>query len=322
MAEILDATLTPGKVDLIAGWIGTQRWYAAKGQLPRLTRRRGFRFDDPAGEVGIETLVLRDDATSPPTVYQVPVTYRGSPLPGAERALVGTMEHSVLGTRYVYDAPHDPVYVAALWRFLQGRTRAQAAGLSNTVEPAFRGHTVPRGYAAPHTGEVTASRVLGGEQSNTSIVCEVADLGPVIIKVFRTLSPGANPDVVLQPALVAAGCDHVPTTLGWVSGQWEDGLEDGHLAFAQEFLAGTQDAWRVATESVAVGSDLTGGAAKLGEVVAQIHQILAEAFPTRRATAEDRVALVTGLRQRFRAAAAEVPELADVAAAEDAGVYG
>ena len=314
MAEVLDATLTPGKIDLVAGWIGRQRWYAAKGQAPRLTRLRGFRFDDPAGEVGIETLILRDDATTPPTVYQVPLTYRGAPLVGAERALVGTMEHSVLGTRYVYDGPHDPVYVAALWRFIQGRAQAQAAGVSNTVEPAFSGQTVPGGYAAP-SGEITASRVLGGEQSNTSIVCGVADLGPVIVKVFRTLSPGANPDVVLQPALAAAGCEHVPTTLGWVSGQWADGQEEGHLAFAQEFLAGTQDAWRVATESVAAGSDLTGGAAQLGEVVAQIHQILAEAFPTRRPTAEDRVTLVTGLRERFRAAADEVPELVDFAEA-------
>jgi len=50
MAEVLDATLTPGKVDLVAGWIGRQRWYAAKGQAPRLTRLRGFRFDDPAGD--------------------------------------------------------------------------------------------------------------------------------------------------------------------------------------------------------------------------------------------------------------------------------
>lgn len=314
MAEVLDATLTPGKIDLVAGWIGRQRWYAAKGQAPRLTRLRGFRFDDPAGEVGIETLILRDDATTPPTVYQVPLTYRGAPLVGAERALVGTMEHSVLGTRYVYDGPHDPVYVAALWRFIQGRAQAQAAGVSNTVEPAFSGHTVPGGYAA-RSSDVTASRVLGGEQSNTSIVCGVADLGPVIVKVFRTLSPGANPDVVLQPALAAAGCEHVPTTLGWVSGQWADGQEEGHLAFAQEFLAGTQDAWRVATESVAAGSDLTGGAAQLGEVVAQIHQILAEAFPTRRPTAEDRVTLVTGLRERFRAAADEVPELVDFAEA-------
>ena len=42
MAEVLDATLTPGKVDLVAGWIGRQRWYAAKGRAEVL-------FETPTG---------------------------------------------------------------------------------------------------------------------------------------------------------------------------------------------------------------------------------------------------------------------------------
>lgn len=44
----------------------------------------------------------------------MPLTYRGAPLPGAEPWLVGTMEHSVLGRRWVYDGCGDPVHVAAL----------------------------------------------------------------------------------------------------------------------------------------------------------------------------------------------------------------
>jgi hypothetical protein len=44
----------------------------------------------------------------------VPVTYRAAPLPGAEASLIGTLDHSVLGTRYVYDACADPVFVATL----------------------------------------------------------------------------------------------------------------------------------------------------------------------------------------------------------------
>ena len=53
-------------------------------------------------------------------VLQVPLTYREAPLPGAEASLVGTMEHSVLGRRWVYDACGDPVYVAALADVLLG----------------------------------------------------------------------------------------------------------------------------------------------------------------------------------------------------------
>lgn len=73
-----------------------------------------YRFDDPAGEVGIESLLVgRSDG-----VFQLPLTYRGAPLDGADAALVTTMEHSVLGPRWIYLATGDPVgaecYVKAL----------------------------------------------------------------------------------------------------------------------------------------------------------------------------------------------------------------
>jgi predicted trehalose synthase len=68
----------------------------------------------------------------------------------------------------------------------------------------------------PHEVHVRTSRVLSGEQSNTSVILD-GDLAdghhtPLIVKVFRMLSPGDNPDVVLQGALVDAGSRRVP---GW-----------------------------------------------------------------------------------------------------------
>ncbi|MHA7306090.1 maltokinase N-terminal cap-like domain-containing protein [Arthrobacter sp. TMN-49] len=85
-----------------------QDWFDG-GDSP-LARLGSFRFDDPAGEVGIETQLVGAGHR----VYQVPLTYRGAPLAGAEAFLMGTMEHSVLGHRWVYDATGDPVYVAEL----------------------------------------------------------------------------------------------------------------------------------------------------------------------------------------------------------------
>ena len=108
------ASLVPSKTELVTGWMPHQRWYHGKGHEPVLRRVGGFRFEDPAGEVGVETLLLADTAAEPVVVYQVPLTYRGAPLEGADHALLGTMEHSVLGRRWVYDAPHDPVYVSQL----------------------------------------------------------------------------------------------------------------------------------------------------------------------------------------------------------------
>ena len=83
------------------------------------------RVDDPAGQVGVETILVVDEAGAAPVVYQVPLTYRAAPLDGAQSALVGTMEHSVLGRRWVYDGPHDPVYAA------------QLLALEETLTPAY-----------------------------------------------------------------------------------------------------------------------------------------------------------------------------------------
>ncbi|WP_062005195.1 maltokinase N-terminal cap-like domain-containing protein [Arthrobacter alpinus] len=60
--------------------------------------------------MGVETLLVGAGNR----VYQIPLTYRGAPLEGAQAFLVGTMKHSVLGDRWVYDATADPVYVGEL----------------------------------------------------------------------------------------------------------------------------------------------------------------------------------------------------------------
>lgn len=110
MAQLYDAELSPGKLELVQTWLPSQEWSGLDAEVP-LVVVTSYRFDDPAGEVGIEMHLVRaaDDADGP--IYQVPVTYRGAPLEGAEDALITTMEHSVLGKRWVYDAVADPVFV-------------------------------------------------------------------------------------------------------------------------------------------------------------------------------------------------------------------
>ena len=161
MAEIhTTATLTPTKLELVEGWMGRQRWYAAKGQQPRLRRLATWRLDDPEGEVGVETLVVADEAGPEAVVYQVPLTYRGEPLGSADHALVGTLEHSVLGRRWVYDAPHDPVYATQLLELVQGRVRAASSSVSDAVEESVVGVPQP---SWPHEVHVRTSRVVSGE---------------------------------------------------------------------------------------------------------------------------------------------------------------
>ncbi|WBB71623.1 hypothetical protein O7602_17950 [Micromonospora sp. WMMD1128] len=110
MALLHRAELRPTKLELLVGWLPGRPWFAGEAGAP-VTRVAAYRFDDPAGAVGMETLLVR--AGEGP-VLQVPLTYRGAPLAGADRFLVGTVEHSVLGRRWVYDAAGDPVYPPAL----------------------------------------------------------------------------------------------------------------------------------------------------------------------------------------------------------------
>lgn len=103
------ATLTPHFRDFLPAWVRRQPWYVGAG-LPALAPVGYFRFEDPAGAVGIETHLVSDGVT----LYQVPMTYRDAPLDGAERSLIATAEHSVLGTRWIYDGSADPVWAERL----------------------------------------------------------------------------------------------------------------------------------------------------------------------------------------------------------------
>ncbi len=159
--------------------------------------------------------------------------------------------------------------------------------------------------------------VLAGEQSNTSLIYRPDDGSmPIICKVFRQLHPGLNPDIELQTALADAGSPHVPRAIGSIEGTWPDlssarGTVTGSLAFAQEFLPGVEDAWRVALRAAARAEDFRDRAHALGVATAEVHLALAELFPTRTTQAADQEATAATWRRRLAIAIAEVPAIAE-----------
>ncbi|PWD52647.1 1,4-alpha-glucan branching enzyme [Serinibacter arcticus] len=316
-------TLEPSKIDLLTPWMPSQRWYAAKGSTPRLRVVGGYRLDDPAGEVGVQVLVVADEGGSAPVVYQVPLTYRATEAPELAHALVGRAEHGVLGERWVYDGCHDPVFAAAFVDLLTGRAQAQHTSTSHTPEPRVVGHTPGD---ASHL-RLARHTVLSGEQSNTSLICTLVSeptqtvMPSVMVKVFRVLAAGDNPDVVVAGALSADGSPYVPAVFGHVSGAWEDPATGtdvaGDLAFAQEFLPGVEDAWRVATRAAAAGEDFSEPARRLGVATAGIHRGLVRAFGSAPVDEQQRARVLASIRARATAAVAEVPALADLGPAVD-----
>lgn len=138
MAVIHETTITPSKLDLLSAWLPSQPWH--RGETPALVKCGGFRLDDPAGEVGIEFMLVADISGGVPATYHVPLTYRGCPLAEASQALIGTAEHGVLGTRWIYDGTRDPVLTDQLLALLRGSAVAQAQDASDTPDPSVIVH--------------------------------------------------------------------------------------------------------------------------------------------------------------------------------------
>jgi hypothetical protein len=134
MAFVHNTTLTPTKLELLAGWLPRQPWYRG-GPVPALTKVGGFRLDDPDGAVGIEFMAVTDASDGEPVTYHVPFGYRGAPLDGGDAALIGTAEHGVLGRRWIYDGTGDPVVLGQLARLLRGEAEPQAQSTSDTPDP-------------------------------------------------------------------------------------------------------------------------------------------------------------------------------------------
>jgi 1,4-alpha-glucan branching enzyme len=314
--------LAPALDELLRAWLPRQRWFPVKSAEFTFEPAGGLRLDGGRGEAELEVLLL---AVRYPTadgsrtdVVQVPLSVRRAPLPGAEAALIGEIPGgtaaagTVEGTtadagvdatrRWIYDGVQDPAFVAA-WLELMRSGRTTPSG--NAI-----GHLAESGYRLPFaTGKVS---VLSGEQSNSSVI--VDDGGSAaIVKFFRVLSEGHNPEVEIGGALTAGRTAEVPATLGWVTGEWEPGTPDpaggvrpvqGELAVAHEFLAGGLDAWRLAVERASAGKDFTAEAHALGVATATVHRRLAAALGVTAESVPGRD-IAAGVAQRVRQSWAE-----------------
>jgi maltokinase len=245
-------------------YLPRQRWYGAKDKtidLVRITEMEVLHREWPA-LVRVEAEVSlgsesRDKSGSSPggssAVYQLLLGLRPE---GTHMEFFAGHEHTQLGefeteagTATVYDAVIDPELCLILL-----------------------------GIVAPGQ-EARLVRAVGAEQSNTSLVYDEA----MILKVFRRLADGPNPDVVVTEALARVGFTHVAEPLA----TWRSGEKD--LGFLQRFLAGATEGWAMALTSLRdlyadgmdpaeAGGDFGAEAERLGEMTAELHLKLAEAF--------------------------------------------
>ncbi len=188
MALFHRATVTPSKAEFLAQWVPTRPWGPTPGT--DLEVIGSFRVDDPEGRVGMEVHLVRAGAL----LLQVPMTYRDEPLAGADDALIGEMQHSVLGTRWVYDGLRDPQFVMVF------------AGVTMTGQGEALGMVAVDGrwFVAP-----SAVRIHGGGWTQERVpidgfVLERDDADGAVLRndrfelvVHRRPQPGARPAIGL-----------------------------------------------------------------------------------------------------------------------------
>ena len=172
------ATLSPTKQELVEAWLPSRSWAEGRHVAAKVAE---YRFDDPDGEVGVETILWRTDDG---TVLQTPLTYRAAPLDGAEAHLVGTTDHSVLGRRWVYDGCGDAVWAATLVETIStGGRQAQMF-----IEQDGRRVDVPPRMQVRGSGsDDSAPRVGSIDRVSDEGAVTVVAAGDVVIAVARVV---------------------------------------------------------------------------------------------------------------------------------------
>src|SRR5581483_2228363 len=216
-------------------FVTNQRWFGSK------TR-------EVAHADIVDTAVLRD---TDPTLELQLVEIRFD---------TGTHETYQLLADGGYDALGDPRQVRELVHLMR----------SGAMLPAGDG-VVEFGSVQGRTGagELREARVVTAEQSNTSIVFD----DELILKVFRRLEAGINPELELLRFLTERGFANIAQLAGWYA--YAGKQMTATLGILQQFVADGQDGWERALDAVESGDEaFVDSLRRLGEVTGKMHSIL------------------------------------------------
>jgi trehalose synthase-fused probable maltokinase len=279
-AEVLNALGSHA----LAAYLRAQRWFGAKGREMDAARvHDAVRLPWE----GIDAAIVRVDVTFADrgtARYLLPVVLcptdetaraRGAVTTRAAETHATDAVRGLLaqvrardGTGLLFDGVHDADFRARLGAAFAGSATYEAEGTRLVFEGS--GATLDDGID---------SRVGGAEQSNTSIIFGER----AILKLFRKLAQGENPDVEIARFLTRVGFPHTPRLLGAL--RIEDAEGASTAGMLQTFVPGSTDAWTYALErgrayfrapaTAQPANDFLPDAEKLGRVTREMHDALA-----------------------------------------------
>lgn len=237
----------------LRNWVEQQRWYASKSR-------------HVSGIEIVEGVTLRESpflflalvqtrfATGTHELYQLPLSLIRTEV-AVEDPIARTKDWTA------YDALAEPV------RLLEIVLRMDAEDEIQAAEGHFTFHRA-NGVAA--ISEDSSVRVMGVEQSNSSVVIDDA----LVLKVFRKLEPGINPELEVLRFLTRREFPNIAPLHGWYD--YDGTALASTLGVAQQFLPDAVGGWELALEKIASDPEwFLEQLSDLGRVTAELHNILA-----------------------------------------------
>jgi maltose alpha-D-glucosyltransferase/alpha-amylase len=229
---------------LLPGFLRTRRWFGGKARTMN------------AAEI-VDVVPMRDiDAyiafarveynEGDPETYIIPVSVaRGE---AEERArqqfgdtIVAQLRAADGTTGVLYGAIHDPRFRDALLGLVARRRKlhGQLGEVVGSHSRMFR-----KIWGASHPA--LESAIMGAEQSNTSITYG----DRFILKLFRKVEPGVNPDIEIGSYLTNAGFTNTPAFAGHIEYRPHGGQETVQIATVQALVRTEGDAWKYTIDSL------------------------------------------------------------------------
>ncbi|MEV5986658.1 maltokinase [Streptomyces sp. NPDC052051] len=296
----ISALLLPWLPGVLRAWLPRQRWFAGKG---RPVTDVALLSVTELAQGCLHILIRADYAEQPGgrapdtdpahDCYQLLLGIGKSVPSRLSPAVLGRVSEGPLTGLLVYDALQAPRLASLLLERL--RTPGTVGALRFERD---RRTTIPAGLAP---------RLIEAEQSNSSLVYGDS----YILKVFRRIRPGINPDLEVPWALARQDCTRVLAPVAWfrTSNPWA-----ATLGVLQPFLRGAADGWTQALDALASGREFTAEAYEMGQATAEVHLALAAAFPVASQSAAENGLLAAAMAERLRDAIHAVPELLPYAA--------
>ncbi len=235
-------------------WVQQQRWYASKARTVAgidIAEMVTLRDEPPLVLALVETRF----GTGTHELYQLPLAIR----PPSEVPRGDSIAHT--DDWAVYDALAEPEQALELMR------RIAATDEIDTEDGRFSFHPFD---GEENLAEASEVRLMGVEQSNSSVVFD----DRIVLKVFRKLEPGVNPELEVLRFLTYRGFPNIAPLHGWYD--YEGQAFAATLGVAQAFLPDAIGGWELALDEIATEPDaFLERLGSLGTVTAQLHDTLA-----------------------------------------------